>query len=66
MISIDFPSHSYPLAQNVVEVRQNYHTQGEAGEKIKEISDIVCLTVFTFNPVTKEKIYVDLNMFNNR
>ena len=59
--SIDCPSHSYPLAQNIVEICQNYHTQGETGEKLEEISDAFHLAVFTLHPVAKEKIHVDLS-----
>ena len=62
---IDFPSHSYPLAKDIVEVCQNYHTQGQTREKFEKISYIFCLSVFSLNPVTKEKIHVDLKIGNH-
>ena len=57
-----FPSHSYPLAKNIVEVCEHYDTDGQAREKFDKLSDVCRLAVLALNPVTQEKIHVDLNI----
>ena len=55
-----FHYSSYPLAENVVEICQYYHSDWEATEKFEKVSNIVSTAALTFNPFAQEKIHVHL------
>ena len=53
---------SYPLAQNIVEVRQNYYCQWKTTENFEKFWNII--TSFSLNPVAKQEIKINLKIFS--